>query len=299
MEEINVDSSRKVGGSTSTSTETVERPKELSPQVLSPQVLEEFRKEERRIYNGLKSTNNSKAQLLQKCKSNDELDRTWKLEPLYWTEIRSFIEGHSVLKDYVLGSDGMLKLKPPVSTSSGVTIIIANKNELPEEVARNLGLQEEQKSTMIGILTTFDIVQKRNGVYQKIKVDGEWEEDTQARRKSLLKTEAERIIKEWKVTEQKQIDEQMDRERFEREKEEARLNDEKQASVDKEATVNKLCDDLRRFMDPKNKFPKFGSEYERLDFYKEKLVRYQTKCLLERDKDYKLIQQVAEKMKAF
>lgn len=218
MEETNVDS-RKVGGcacastNTSTSIEAIERSKEPSPKALK-----DFEAKKKQIYDGfISEINHTAQQLFKKTISIEELNRTWKKDPRYTTEINKFISGHPELKDYEL-SGGILKFKPPVSTSSGVTIIIANKNDLPDEVTRDLGLYGEQKSTMIGILTTFDITQKRNNVYQKIKVNGEWEIDTNARRKSLLKTEAERIIQEWKVAEQKQMDEQIARERFELEK---------------------------------------------------------------------------------
>ncbi len=236
MEETNIDSNRKVGGSTSTnssiststSIETVERSKEPSPKALK-----EFEDKKKEIYDAFKSEIiYNEQQLLKKTKSIEELDRTWKKDPRYTTEINKFISSHPELQYYKLNSDNFV-LKPPVSTSSGATIIMANKDKLIEEVASELGLSEEQRLKMIEHLTAFDKDQRFKGVYQKIKVNGEWEIDTTPRRKSLLKTEAERIIKEWKDAEQKQIDEHIAQELAQREKEEARVNAEKQAEAKK------------------------------------------------------------------
>ncbi len=264
----------------------------------SASALKEFKKKEKEIYDGLKSTNSSKAQLLQKSKSIEELDISWKSDPWYWTEIRSFIRCHPELKDYELNKDGILKLKTPVSTSTGVTIM-ANKDKLVEKVVRELVLPEDQQSIMIEHLNSFDKDQKFKGVYQKIKVNGIWETDTNARRESLLQTEAKRIFQEWKVAEQKQKDELMARELAQREKEEARVNAEKQAEARRLATnvakykvvMDKLelhrTGKLKRMDDPEKIIPEIHN----------KIVKFLQGNLNQEDRDYTMIAIIAPELK--
>jgi hypothetical protein len=239
----------KVGGS-NTETKSVERPKVLSEESLKEfengelkealgKALIAFRAKELSIYRGLESDRNSKAMYRQKCKTHEELKSSWKLDPLYWSQIRTFIEGHPELKYYQL-NDGMLTLKPPVSTLKGVTTVFNTDKltiEVASAIANKLGLSEEQADSLVKLLDAFDKEHKRNNFYQRKTFNKQIEtpEDVQARRKSLLETEAERITKEWKDAEQKQMDEQIAQELAQREKEESRLNAEKQAESRKKA----------------------------------------------------------------